>query len=154
MLKFVKAHMKLRLGFLGQYRGAVLLLSMVLPLGGLPWMQAWGAHLMDREQAEYNQRLESRLIVNLFQDLMDKGDIAVYGQPLTAKDLTPVSVAHNYILARDELVVQIFSTLHKAIPIPHQRAMEVHALTIVLDVEGKLQSVLYHARSVSNVPDD
>ena len=125
---------------------------MVLLFGGFPGRQASGEHLLDRQQAEFNQRLESRLIVNLFQDLVDKGAIQVYEQTLSSEDLIPLSVAHNYILAQDELVIHIFSKLREPVGIPQQPSMEVHAITVVLDMEGKLHSILYHARSAGSLP--
>ncbi len=121
-----------------------LISAVVLCLSLMP--SAYAEHLLDRKTAEYNQRIESRLIVNLYHDLVDKGAIQVYEHTLRREDVIPVSVAHNYLLENDELVVHIFSKLRSSIPIPGQPSMVVHAVTVVLNMDGQLQSVIYHAR--------
>lgn len=99
---------------------------------------SYAEHMLDRQSASENQRIESRILVNLFLDSVDEGQLELFGQTLTRADLKPVSVSHKYLLEEDKLIVNIECDLLKPVPVPQMPELTVQSLTVVTDDYGNI----------------
>lgn len=126
-------------------------LLLLMLVSGLP--VAYPAHLLEGIDHVENQRIESRMIMNLFLDSVDEGKVKIFDKILTRENLQPVSVSHKYQLLEDKLVIHIECKLVPPMPLPNMPQYKVDVLTVETDEFGNIIQLVSRVRPMQTDPE-
>ena len=95
------------------------------------------------------QKITSRLIVDMFLLNVDQGKLEIFGQTIKRSQIQEQQVAYIHNLQDDSLSITIYLNLTEPVLIPHFTDFHVDAISIDIDKDGNILQVKSHL-----VPDD
>ena len=90
------------------------------------------------------QKIESHLIVNLFLDAVERGELMVLEQVLSRSMLEPVKVSYVYEIESDVITINIYSRLSEPMVVPHYEQFYVNGVSVVVDESGNIITISAH----------
>ena len=57
------------------------------------------------------QKIESHLIINLFLDAVERGELIVFEQVLSRSMLEPINISYVYNIENDDITISLYSRL-------------------------------------------
>lgn len=95
----------------------------------------------------YHNRLTAQLLVDMFFQKIDQGELAIFEHILTREMLQPTQIAYVYQLDNNTSVISIYCTVSEKIAIPDLPGYSVEGISIHLDDEGNILSVKTHVQT-------
>lgn len=83
--------------------------------------------------------------VQIFLKAVDRDELTIFNEVIGRSMITPVRVEFVYEIGRTVPVVTVHSRLKKPLDIPGNTAVEVRAVTAVLDGDGSIVETKAHA---------
>lgn len=100
------------------------------------------------------QKMASHLLVNMFLEKVDQGELSIFDHTLQRTDLTPHHVAFIHTLADDEMKAQLCFMLTRRIVIPDFEDFYVEKITVDMDKDGNITEISTHVSPAEQLPDE
>jgi hypothetical protein len=88
--------------------------------------------------------IDPRRVVQIFLQAVDRGELVVFGEPLTRADIDPQSVDYSFTLGRRLPRILIHSRLEAPFPLPGAPGVRVTAVTGELTADGRILESTLH----------
>lgn len=116
---------------LGKLLGVVVIGSGLLPTAG--------AHVPDfLAPRVLEDRVDPQVLVNLFLEAVDRGELCVLGNKIERGMLTPRRVEYVYDLQLRRSTVKVYADLQPPLPLTGQEPCKVHGVNVLLDEDGAI----------------
>ena len=88
--------------------------------------------------------LEPMVIVDRFLEAVARGELAVFGTPITRDRVVPRRVHFVYDLETRESAREVYADLDPPVPVPGQAGCEVRGIDALLDAFGEIVESAAH----------
>jgi hypothetical protein len=90
------------------------------------------------------QKITSHLLINLFLEKIDHGELVIFEHTITKSDLQPHQVSYIHSMADDSLLVRLCFKLQKKIKVPRVEDIYIDRITVETDKSGQILQVITH----------
>ncbi len=90
------------------------------------------------------QKLTSHLLINLFLEKVDQGELVIFEHILKRPDLKSHQVSYVHNIIDDSLLVRLCFKLQKQILVPKFENFYVDRITVETDRNGKIMQIATH----------
>lgn len=87
------------------------------------------------------QKMLSHLMVDMFLQKVDQGEVFVFEHKLSRADLQPCKVAYIHDTADDSLSIHLYFKLKKKILFPDSEDLYVKGITVMTDEDGTITRI-------------
>ena len=99
---------------------------------------------LSAESFTEQQKIESHLIINLFLDAVERGELMVFEQVISRSMLEPVKISYVYDIRNDDIMIRIYSRLFEPMVVPHYEQFYVNGVSVSVDDSGDIIDVSVH----------
>ena len=85
-----------------------------------------------------------RQVIAIFLEAVDRGELHVFGKPLSRKDINPIRVEYVYELDRSTPLIVIYSEFTRPQNVPGQTDCAAKAISAVMDNKGHIIDSTVH----------
>ena len=96
----------------------------------------------------FKQKITSHLLINLFLEKVDQGDLVIFEHPLNRSDLQSHNVSYIHNINDDTLSVNLSFKLKNKIPLPKISGYYVDEITVGIDKHGNIVDIKSHVYHV------
>lgn len=117
---------------------SILVVLFVLGIGG------YVAAEESRYGIYYQNQMTSHMLVNLFFQEIDNGELVIFEKTITREMIEPTQIAYIYSFNKDTLTISIYSRVKEKLLIPHFEDFFVDGISINVDEQGNIKEVKSH----------
>ena len=88
-----------------------------------------------------DQKMLSHLMVDMFLEKVDQGEVLVFEQKLSRSDLQPCKVAYIHDTSDNSFTIHLYFKLNKEILMPGKKDLYIDGITVITDENGSITRI-------------